>query len=137
MVIGKIYIWLGGALTLFVVIYYSRFYKLYNWKEEFKKLEIRTSKFLFTMYIVLLVLLGILSLLSFFYADELSSCGGISFGICLFLSIFWLLRAIWQLKYLKLKDPTDKKAMLLHYILVFVFVMLFVSYLVPIIIKIA
>jgi hypothetical protein len=65
---------------------------------------------------------------------ELAGVTGLSFGVVLLYSLFWLWRTIWQIFYFKYPEGVKKPA--LQYILILIFSLLFISYLVPVIMKI-
>lgn len=96
-----------------------------KWEKDYELITEVNKRIYYTIHIALLLMFIIIGILSLFYADELSECKGISFGLSLMISIFWLWRTIWQIVYFKGKT--------MHYILILVFSVLFVSYLIPVI----
>jgi hypothetical protein len=126
--ISLISIYAGGILTIFMAIFHTRFYRLFRWKEEYEKLSAVNRKIFYTIHIFLLLIFLVIGILSLIYTKELSKCLGISLGFNLFISLFWLTRTVWQIIYFK------GKAM--HYMLIIYFFLLFVSYLIPVVIKI-
>jgi hypothetical protein len=121
-------IYTGGILTIFMAIFHTRFYRLFRWKEEYEKLSEVNRKIFYTIHIFLLLIFMVMGILTLIYAQELSQCLGISMGFNLSISLFWLTRTVWQIIYFK------GKAM--HFILIIYFFLLFVSYLIPVLIKI-
>jgi len=119
-------IYFGGVLTLLMAIFHTRFYKLFKWKAEYRNITDLNKKVFYTIHLALLLLFFAIGILSLIYAHELSRCIGISFGINLLISIFWLWRTIWQIVYFKGKT--------MHYVLIGYFLILFVSYLIPVLI---
>jgi hypothetical protein len=119
----------AGVLTIFMAIFHTRFYNLFAWEIDYKKLTELNQKILYTIHIALYLLFFGMGLLTIVYARELSGSTGIGFGINLVLMIFWLWRTIWQIVYFK--------GRVLHYIMIFYFLLLFVTYLIPLIINIA
>jgi hypothetical protein len=119
----------GGILSLFMTIFHSRLYEMFEWKSEFDKIQIRNKRIFYSIHIALILFFLSYTLLSFFYYKEMAGCAGISFGVTLFYSLFWLWRAIWQIYYFKAKTT-------LHYAMLLVFSLLFISYALPVIMKI-
>jgi hypothetical protein len=126
--ISELSILAGGILSLVMVIFHMRFYVLFGWKSEFEKIHPKNTRILYTIHIALLLLFVIFSILSFIYYKELAGATGLAFGMVLLYALFWLWRAIWQILYFKAKST-------IHYILILIFCLLFISYLVPVILK--
>jgi hypothetical protein len=118
-------IYIGGILTLFMAIFHIRFPLIFNWKKDYGRISEINKKIFNTIHLALLLILLIIGFLSLFYARELSECNGISFGLNLMISIFWFWRTIWQIYYFKGRT--------MHYILIAIFSILFITYLMPII----
>jgi hypothetical protein len=123
--ISLISIYIGGILTLGMAVFHTQFYKLFRWKADFKNITDLNQRILHTIHLALTLLFFLIGALTMVYAQELSSCIGISLGLNIILAILWLWRTIWQAYYFKGK--------ILHYILVTVFFLLFASYLLPVI----
>ena len=133
MSISEFSILTGGFLSLAMVIFHLKFYKLFDWKADFQKVQKRNHYIFYTIHLALFLLFIIFSIISFVYYKELASCTGLAFGITILYSLFWLWRAVWQIYYFKF--PEGSSMPILHYILTLVFLLLFLSYLVPIILK--
>ena len=123
--ISIVSIYIGGILTLLMAIFHIRFPKLFKWGKDYGRITEINKRIFHTIHLSLLLIFLIIGVLSLFYVSELSECKGISFGLNLMISIFWLWRTIWQIFYFKGKT--------MHYILITVFSILFVTYLIPII----
>jgi hypothetical protein len=121
-------IYFGGILTLLMAIFHTQFYRLFKWDVEYRNISAINKKIFFTIHLALLLLFFGLGFLTIIYAHELSRCEGISLGINIIISMFWLWRSIWQIIYFKGKA--------LHFVLIGYFTLLFVTYLVPLIVKI-
>jgi hypothetical protein len=131
--ISEFSILVGGILSFALVIFHTRFYVLFGWKDDFEKVQRKNKNILYTIHMALILLFVIFTIISFVYMKELAAASGLAFGICLLYSLFWLWRAIWQVAYFKF--PADAKKSALHYILILVCLLLFISYLVPVIMK--
>jgi hypothetical protein len=125
--IALISIYTGGILTLLVATFHVRFSELFKWKSDFRSVSVLNKKISHTIHLALLLIFYLFGLLSLIYARELSECNGISFGLNLMISAFWLWRTAWQIYYFK------GKAM--HYALIAIFSLLFIAYSVPLIFK--
>lgn len=132
MEISLISIYVGGGLTALMALFFSQFYRLLNWKEEFKRIGWMSQRLLTTIYIAqFLSSVGFASI-SFVYARELSKSQGLALGINLFLSVFWLWRTIWQIYYFK--NPSENKTgPYPKYGMILLFTSICVSYLIPVI----
>ena len=136
MLISKICIIAGGILSLFMVLFHIRFYKLFNWKKDFEKISTINRKVFYTIHLALLLLFLAFSFISFAYTTELSQCNGVAGGITLGYSLFWLWRTIWQIVYFRPpRSQKTGKMIFMHYLLIIVIGILFVVYLVPFIFK--
>jgi hypothetical protein len=127
--ISLISIYTGGVLTLFMGILHTQYPRMFKWEEDFKKISLVNKKIFYTIHLALILLFFVLGFLSLFYALELSKSIGISFGINLMISFFWLWRIVWQIIYFKGKT--------MHYLFMGYFFLLFLTYLIPIIVKLA
>ena len=132
--IPLISIYIGGALTLLMALFHTRFYRMFNWKTEFENISKVNSKIIYTIHQALLFLFIIIGLISLIHAKELSRSYGLEAGFNLFLSLFWLWRLVWQLVYFKREK--GKKQPLMVVFLISAFAILFVSYLIPMIYRI-
>lgn len=139
MMISKISVIIGGIFSLLLVIFHTQFYKLFNWKEDFEKISARNQRIFYTIHIALYLFFIIFAIPSFVYIDELSQCRGLAFGIMLGYALFWLWRMVWQIIYFKplktRKDKDIRKLLFLHYLLIVIFLILFLAYGIPVVIK--
>ena len=94
--VSKFCIYVGGALSLCMVLFHSRFYKLFDWKKEFENVSLKNRRIFYTIHMALLLLFLIFAFLSFVFVNELSQPTGIALGVTLAYSVFWLWRTIWQ-----------------------------------------
>ncbi len=124
-------IYTGGALTLLIAVLHTRYYKLFNWNTDFEKITIINARIFYTIHLALLLLFFMLGIISIINANELSQSIGLSFGLNLLFSIFWLWRLIWQFAYFKRRKW--QKISPIEIFLIIVFALLFVTYLIPVI----
>lgn len=124
----------GGTLSFFMVIFHCFFYRLFDWKLELNKIQLANHRIFMSIHVALILLFVIFAFLSFCYFREMANCNGIAFGLVICCSIFWLWRTIWQIIYFKI-PKTVKKVPIFHYLLIVIFGLLFISYTIPIIIK--
>ena len=94
-------IYAGGALTLLMAVLHTRYYKMFNWNTDFEKITNLNARIIYTIHFALLLLFFMIGIISIINAKELSQSVGLSFGLNLLFSIFWLWRLIWQFAYFK------------------------------------
>lgn len=129
MSINELSIICGGILSTIMAIFHARFYILFGWKTEFEKIQLKNSRILYTIHIALILFFLIFSILSFIYYKELAVSTGLSYGVILLYTLFWFWRIIWQITYFKY--PKGVRSPALHYIVLLIFSLLFISYLIP------
>jgi hypothetical protein len=123
-------VYIGGALTLIMAIFHTRFYRMFNWKTDFDKVTALNARIIYTVHLALLLLFFMLGIISIANAKELARSIGLAFGLNLVFSVFWLWRLIWQFAYFKREK--GQKIPFIGIILIFVFVLLFITYLIPV-----
>ena len=123
----------GGILSVFMAVLHSRFYRMFYWRREFRKVSLPNQRILYTIHIALLLLFVIFALLSFVYSDELSQGEGLALGITGLYALFWLWRTIWQITYFRPPKGSDVTKMpFIHYFLIVIFALLFIVYGLPV-----
>ena len=133
MTIGQICIISGGILSLFMAAFHSRFYRMFYWRREFKKVSLPNQRVLYTIHIALLLFFLVFAVLSLVYVDELSQPQGLAFGMTGLYALFWLWRTIWQVAYFRPPKGSDvKKMSFIHYFLIIIFALLFIAYGIPV-----
>jgi hypothetical protein len=126
-------IYCGGVLSLLMAVYHTRFYKMFKWEDEFRRIRELNSDIIYTIHIALLLLFFGFSFLTLIFAHELASCTGIALGINLLLSSFWVWRMVWQVIYFR---PGGRlRFLIIHYTLTVYFCLLAASYLLPVVLK--
>jgi hypothetical protein len=137
MSVAQICIIIGGLLSLFMAVFHSRFYKMFYWRREFRKIGLPNQRILYTIHIALLLFFLVFAILSFVYVDELSQPQGLAFGIAGLYALFWLWRTIWQVAYFRSPKGSDiKKMPFIHYFLILIFALLFIVYGIPVALRI-
>jgi hypothetical protein len=124
-------IYVGGALTLIMAIFHTRFYRMFNWKTDFDKVTVLNARIIYTVHLALVLLFFMLGIISIVNARELAQSIGLALGFNLLFSVFWLWRLVWQFAYFKREKK--QKIPLIGVILIFLFVFLFITYLIPVI----
>ena len=132
--IALVSIYVGGALTLLTAICHTKFYKIFQWQKEFDNVSQTNVRILYTIHLALLLLFFILGALSLVYARELSASIGLSGGLNVLLSMFWLWRLVWQLVYFK--RAKGKKIPPIGLFFLTVFLLSSIAYLIPVLIRI-
>jgi hypothetical protein len=132
--LSLISIYCGGLLTFFMGIFHTQFFKIFKWEKVFNNISVIDKNIFYTLNIALLLLFFGIASVSLIYAEDLSSASGPALGIILINSLFWLWRTIWQILYF---TPDKKsKRLYLHYILILYFSLLFITYTLPVVLKI-
>jgi len=135
MLMSKLCIIAGGFLSLFMVLFHTRFYHLFYWKEEFEQLTVRSRKIVFTIHVALILLFLVFALLSLFLYEDLAQCQGLALALVALYALFWLWRAVWQVVYFWPQKGGGRAMLMLHFILIVVFLLLFAAYAAPVIIR--
>ena len=125
-------IYIGGALSLVMVVFHIGFPRIFNWGEDFTKLGLLNRRIVFTIHIALLLLFLYFATLSLTYPKWLARAEGPAGLVTLGYALFWLWRTIWQLIYFKQpRQRRIRRSSMLHYLLILVFAILFVVYFTP------
>jgi len=132
MTINEIFILLGGTLTLLMALFHTRFYTLFSWGADFKKMTEQNRRIIYTIHIALLLLFFALGAISLFSYQELARAQKFTQIFLLATALFWFWRAVWQLFYFKpSRNRKMKKMIWMHYILTIWFFTLCLLYLIP------
>lgn len=92
---------LGGFLSLLLALLHCAFYRLFGWAGEFAKLTPITARVLYTIHFFLIPFFFLFAYAAFFHTAELAGGSSLGIAISTFYAAFWLVRAIWQMTYLK------------------------------------
>ena len=122
--INQISICTAGILTICMGAFHVQFVKIFKWKEEYTKISVLNRKIFHTIHLALLLFFFLFGALTLIYAKELSQPKGLALGLNLLFVVFWLWRTLWQIIYFKGKT--------MHYVLTGIFLLLCISYLVPV-----
>jgi len=120
-------IYSGGILTLLMAVFHTLFVKLFKWKAEYDIISDVNRRIFHTIHLALLLLFFLIGALTLIFARELSECKGIALGLNVIFVLFWIWRTVWQVYYFKGKT--------MHYVLIFLFTLISISYLIPIILS--
>lgn len=129
--IPLISIYAGGFLSLSIAVLHTRFYKLFFWKRDFKRISDINAKVLYTIHLALLLLFFMIAAVSIIYAKELSLSMGLSFGLNSLYAIFWLWRFIWQIVYFKREKGA--KMSFIGILFTLMFIISAIAYIIPVI----
>ena len=129
--LSLISIYIGGILTLLMAVFHTKFYTIFDWQTDLAKISVMNARIIYTVHFALLLLFFMIGIISIIYAVELSRGTGLSKGLNLILTIFWLWRLIWEFTYFKRKKGQSLPPRVI--VLIFVFILLFLSYLIPVI----
>lgn len=134
--LSKLCVTVGGILTLVIAIFHTRFYSLFKWKKEFKKIGVLKGKIHYTIHLALLFLFFGFGILSILFADILSECENLALGLMILFSLFWLWRTIWQIIYFR-SAKGKKRISGISYFFLILFLLLFIVYTIPVYITFA
>jgi hypothetical protein len=124
------YIYIGGVLTLILALFHTQFYRFFRWKAELDKLTLVNRRIIYTVHIALLLIFFGIGFATLVFAKDLSAGSWTAQVVNLLLSLFWLWRWAWQILYFK--PAPGKKPSGLHYVMVVWFLLLFLSYFIPV-----
>ncbi|MBN1647560.1 MAG: hypothetical protein JW874_05965 [Spirochaetales bacterium] len=128
---SRISIMCGGVLTLLMAIFHMGFPRIFGWKKDFSGLSEANRRIFYTIHIALYLLFIVLAAVSFIHLNELAEASGIARTLLAAVSLFWLLRTIWQVVYFR---PQKKsKGMSMHIVLVAVFLLLALAWFIPLV----
>lgn len=133
MILSKVSLIIGSCLTILMVIFHVSFPKIFKWEKDFQRITGTNKRIFFTINVALFLFFIIISIITLVHINELIKCEGISFSFLLLISIFWLWRTIWQIVYFK--PDENSKFLLMHFVLIAIFFILFVSYSLPIVLR--
>ena len=92
----------GGIFNLLFAIFHLLFWRLFNWKDELKKIDFINQNIMQVLNLCRVFVFLIFSYISIFHADEMLNSGlGVTLTLCI--SIFWLLRSVEQIVFFKLQ----------------------------------
>jgi hypothetical protein len=134
MELSLISIYAGGLLTLFLAVFHTRFYRLFHWEKEYEHVSLVNRRIFYTIHVALYLLFFLFAFISFVYARELAASEGLAFGINIACSAFWLWRALWQICYFR--TPAGRRPPAIWYVMVLSFLLLFIAYLAPVLLKV-
>jgi len=127
---------LGGALSITIGLFHTYFYRFFNWEDDFSKISILNARVFCTIHIATILFLIGFGFLSIQFRETLSEASGLAAGICIFYSLFWLWRLLWQVIYFNpSKIELDSKLLVVYYMLVSLFAILFIVYGAPVFIN--
>ncbi len=123
----------GGFLTFLMLIFHCFFYKIFKWEDDFKNISIRNKKILLTIHFALIAVFFIFAFDSLLFYNELKNRTPLNLSILVLISLFWLLRGIWQIFYFNQKGNKNKSLKIMHYLLIIIFLILSFLYILPVI----
>ena len=91
----KIVVYLSGFYSLFFAVFHCGFWKMFNWNEELKKLDVLNSGVMQILNVHLIYVLLFVSFVCGVFANELRSTK-LGNAFLLGCSLFWVLRIVNQ-----------------------------------------
>jgi len=120
---SSLLLWIGGLYNLAFLIFHDFFWKIFNWKEDLKKLTPINKAITQVLNLMLIFVLLIFAYVSFFQVQEMQTTD-LGRTLTIFIALFWGIRAILQLVYFS-------RTKLVSYILFVIFVIGFLLYFIP------
>ena len=120
---ASLLLWIGGFYNLAFLIFHDFFWKIFNWKDNLKKLTPINKAIMQVLNLMLIFVLMIFAYISFFHVQELLTTD-LGKAMTIFIALFWGIRAILQLVYFS-------RTKLVSYILFVIFVIGFLLYFAP------
>jgi hypothetical protein len=93
---------LGGLFNLAFVIFHALFWKIFDWKHDLRSVSFLNRQIMQVLNLCLMFSLLIFAYISFFHSRELTSTA-LGHALLLLISVFWLLRAVEQAVFFRLK----------------------------------
>ena len=134
MSLAEISVITGGVLSLFMALFHARFPKLFDWQSDFQLISTKNAKIHYTIHLALILVFSGIGILSLLFASDLAACTGLSLGLMLYFSLFWLWRTVWQTVYFS-PIVKDGKPFILHVLLIIFFGLLMSAYTIPIVLR--
>lgn len=101
----KTIIYLCGIYSIAFAILHIFFWKLFNWKNDLKKISIVNSGIMQLLNVCLIYFFLLVAFICFFHTDELINTA-LGKTFLLAVSLFWLLRTVQQFIFLKIYNRT-------------------------------
>lgn len=103
MTTGEVIISLCGVYSLALAIFHCMFWRLFNWKNELKRMSVANRAIIQIANIRLIYFFLFVAFSCFFYAEELNETK-LGHVFLAGLSVFWLGRTVEQFIFLKIKS---------------------------------
>jgi len=116
-------LWIGGLYNLAFLLFHDFFWKIFNWKDDLKKLTPINRAIMQVLNLMLIFVLLIFAYVSFFHVQEMQTTD-LGKTMTIFIALFWGIRAILQLVFFS-------RVKLVSYILFVIFVIGFLMYFIP------
>ncbi len=97
---------IGGFYNVVLVVFHLLFWKLFNWKKSLKKLLFVDRATMQVLNLALTFVFVIFAYISFFHSNELVTTS-LGKSLLKFMSVFWFLRAAYQIIFYGLKNKTS------------------------------
>ncbi len=97
----EILIIIGGIYSLLFAIFHIGFWKLFNWKTELEKLNLPNRAIMQISNLCLIYIFLFVAFVCFFFTKELHATNFGKAFLC-GISLFWLIRAIEQIIFLRI-----------------------------------
>ena len=103
---ASLLLWIGGLFNLAFLIFHDFFWKIFNWKEDLKKLMPINKAIMQVLNLMLIFVLLIFAYVTFFHGQEMQTTD-LGKTLTIFIAMFWGIRAILQLVYFGRTQPVS------------------------------
>lgn len=97
---------LGGFYNIGFALFHMMFWKIFGWKTELSKLRRMNRSVVQVLNLCLTFCFIFFGCISIFQAEEMIA-SGLGRTFLLFISLFWLVRAVEQIVFFDFKNPTS------------------------------
>jgi hypothetical protein len=97
---------IGGIYNLLFVIFHLLFWRIFNWKNDLASLTSLNRAIMQVLNLCLTFTFFVFGMLSLLYPDQMVGAG-LGRALTGMIAIFWLLRAVEQVVFFKLKNRTS------------------------------
>jgi hypothetical protein len=97
---------MGGLFNLAFAVFHLLFWRIFDWKRDLRSLSFNNRQIMQVLNLCLIFAFVIFAWISFFHGDELLRTA-LGRSMLLLIALFWLLRAIEQAFFFKLKQPAS------------------------------
>jgi hypothetical protein len=100
---NNFFLYLCGGYNLAFAVFHIFFWKIFNWKEDLKRVSIANRAIIQILNLRLIYFFLLMAIIYFFYTDELMNTS-LGFSLLIGFLFFWIGRTIEQFIFLRIKS---------------------------------